>query len=848
MRTSKNRTSSNTSSITKNSLFQWQQCSQCQKSIPSTSENHECSDESNNVFVEHNRAKLVAQEHKPDYFKDLTLPSFMHTDLVFISPETMRLLGNIHRNEYILLILTTKDQQRLLKIGLLWPNSILADNQIAINRAIIDQLSEQQIVELRTIPQDHIQSTNNITLSATVPCEKRSINERRLITICLKHQLENRIVFVEQRIDFIYLGQTITFRVEQPSDDENLLQSIQSLSLENNLPTFYRISSSTTSINIQFESKIKDNNNFIYLGQTITFRVEQPSDDENLLQSIQSLSLENNLPTFYRISSSTTSINIQFESKIKDNNSNCSDKSISLSDIGGLKKEKSDLTDLLLSSAINYIPPRGILLHGPKGCGKTILINAIAHEISAIIIYINPSDIYSRHYGESETKLKRLFAQTTTMTKKKYLLVVENIESLCPNQERITQQMERRLTTTFITLLDKYLDGKNIFLIATTNRLESVDNDLRRPGRIDEEIEIGIPNQQDRFEILNLKLRTIANDLNEDELKLISEKTHGFSGSDLENLCRKANHYARKSKQPDMNLNIEHFENALTVIRPTSMREVILEVPKVKWSDIGGQHELKKRLEEMVVWPLKYADALERLHVQVPKGILMYGPPGCSKTMVAKAIATESSLNFIAVKGPELFSKWVGESERAVRELFRRARLAAPAIIFFDEIDAIANSRSSSSNSQANVSDRVIATLLIEMDGIEKLKGVTIIAATNRPDCIDPALMRPGRFDRLVYVPLPDEQTRSEIFQIRFRHSPIDSNIQIERLVELTKNYSGAEITAVCDEAALIALRDNIDAPHIEWQHFERALTSIKPRTSDEHIRRLDQFTKQHGK
>ncbi|CAF3636639.1 unnamed protein product [Adineta steineri] len=788
MRTSKNRTSSNTSSITKNSLFQWQQCSQCQKSIPSTSENHECSDESNNVFVEHNRAKLVAQEHKPEYFKDLTLPSFMHTDLVFISPETMRLLGNIHRNEYILLILTTKDQQRLLKIGLLWPNSILADNQIAVNRAIIDQLSEQQIIELRTIPQDHIQSTNNITLSATVPCEKRSINERRLITICLKHQLENRIVFVEQRIDFIYLGQTITFRVEQPSDDENLLQSIQSLSLENNLPTFYRISSSTTSINIQFESKIKDNNG------------------------------------------------------------NCSDKSISLSDIGGLKKEKSDLTDLLLSSAINYIPPRGILLHGPKGCGKTILINAIAHEISAIIIYINPSDIYSRHYGESETKLKRLFAQTTTMTKKKYLLVVENIESLCPNQERITQQMERRLTTTFITLLDKYLDGKNIFLIATTNRLESVDNDLRRPGRIDEEIEIGIPNQQDRFEILNLKLRTIANDLNEDELKLISEKTHGFSGSDLENLCRKANHYARKSKQPDMNLNIEHFENALTVIRPTSMREVILEVPKVKWSDIGGQHELKKRLEEMVVWPLKYADALERLHVQVPKGILMYGPPGCSKTMVAKAIATESSLNFIAVKGPELFSKWVGESERAVRELFRRARLAAPAIIFFDEIDAIANSRSSSSNSQANVSDRVIATLLIEMDGIEKLKGVTIIAATNRPDCIDPALMRPGRFDRLVYVPLPDEQTRSEIFQIRFRHSPIDSNIQIERLVELTKNYSGAEITAVCDEAALIALRDNIDAPHIEWQHFERALTSIKPRTSDEHIRRLDQFTKQHGK
>ncbi|CAF4243300.1 unnamed protein product [Rotaria sp. Silwood2] len=774
MRTSKTRSSLNTSSTNNDSSFRWQQCSQCLKSIPNNSDNHQCSDELNGLFVEHNRARLLIQEHKSDYFKDLTFPSFMHTDIIFISPETMRLLRDIHRNDHILLISTTKDQQRTLRIGLLWSNSLLADNQVAISRTVIDQLSEQQMIELRAIPKDHILDTDNVTLRAITPCESRSTNERRLITICLKHQLVNRIVFDEQHIDFVYLGQSIIFRIEKATDDINLIDSLHSLSLDSNLPKFYRIYPLTTSINIHFESTTMNNNN------------------------------------------------IQV-------------KSISLSDIGGLKKEKSDLIDLLVTSTTNYIPPRGILLHGPKGCGKTMLINAIAHEISATIIRINPSDIYSRHYGESETKLKHLFAQTNITKnnnlKKKYLLIVENIESLCPNQERITQQLERRLTTTFIELLDRYLDGKNIFLIATTNRLDSVDTDIRRPGRIDEEIEIGVPNQQDRLEILQIKLQTISNDLNEEQLKLIAERTHGFSGSDLENLCRK-----------------EHFENALTVIRPSSMREVILEVPKVKWSDIGGQHELKKRLEEMVVWPLKYAHALDRLNVQVPKGILMYGPPGCSKTMVAKAIATESDLNFIAVKGPELFSKWVGDSERAVRELFRRARLAAPAIIFFDEIDAIANSRSNSSNSQSNVSDRVIATLLIEMDGIEKLKGVTIIAATNRPDCIDPALMRPGRFDRLVYVPLPDDQTRFEIFQIRFRHSPIHSNIQIERLVELTKNYSGAEITAVCDEAALIALRDNIDAHHIEWHHFERALASIKPRTSDEHIRRLDAFTKQHGK
>ncbi|CAF1274067.1 unnamed protein product [Adineta ricciae] len=662
MRTSKTRSSLNPT--TAESSFRWQQCSQCLKSLSITQDNHQCSDELTCVFVEHNRAQLIIQEHKSEYFKDLVLPSFMHSDLVFISPETMRLFGVSHRNEQICLTLKTKDQQRLLRIGYVWPNSTIADNQIAISRSLFDQAFEQQLIELRTIPKDNLRHTSSITLNALVACSTRSTNERRLITICLKHQLENRIVYVGQQIEFVYLGQSISFRVERPNDESDLVDSLHSLSIENDLPKLYQLSSSTTSITIQFDL------------------------------------------------STTNSLN------------KTSEKSLTLSDIGGLKKEKSDLTDLLLSSTLNDIPPRGILLHGPKGCGKTTLINALAQEISATIVPINPSDVYSRHYGESETKLKRLFAQTTVNKTKKYFLVVENIESLCPNQERITQQLERRLTTTFIELLDRYLDGKNVILIATTNRLDSVDTDLRRPGRIDEEIEIGVPNQTDRLEILNLKLRSMTNNLNDEELRLIAERTHGFSGSDLENLCRKANHYARKSQELDRNLTMKHFESALAVIRPSSMREVILEVPKVKWSDIGGQHELKKRLEEMVVWPLRYAPALERLHVQVPKGILMYGPPGCSKTMVAKAIATESGLNFLAVKGPELFSKWVGESERAVRELFRRARLAAPAIIFFDEIDAIANARSGSTNSQSNVSDRVIATLLIEMDGIEKLKGI----------------------------------------------------------------------------------------------------------------------------
>ncbi|CAF2701977.1 unnamed protein product [Rotaria sp. Silwood2] len=492
MRTSKTRSSLNTSSTNNDSSFRWQQCSQCLKSIPNNSDNHQCSDELNGLFVEHNRARLLIQEHKSDYFKDLTFPSFMHTDIIFISPETMRLLRDIHRNDHILLISTTKDQQRTLRIGLLWSNSLLADNQVAISRTVIDQLSEQQMIELRAIPKDHILDTDNVTLRAITPCESRSTNERRLITICLKHQLVNRIVFDEQHIDFVYLGQSIIFRIEKATDDINLIDSLHSLSLDSNLPKFYRIYPLTTSINIHFESTTMNNNN------------------------------------------------IQV-------------KSISLSDIGGLKKEKSDLIDLLVTSTTNYIPPRGILLHGPKGCGKTMLINAIAHEISATIIRINPSDIYSRHYGESETKLKHLFAQTNITKnnnlKKKYLLIVENIESLCPNQERITQQLERRLTTTFIELLDRYLDGKNIFLIATTNRLDSVDTDIRRPGRIDEEIEIGVPNQQDRLEILQIKLQTISNDLNEEQLKLIAERTHGFSGSDLENLCRKGKILSNVSRE-----------------------------------------------------------------------------------------------------------------------------------------------------------------------------------------------------------------------------------------------------------------------------------------------------------
>uniref|UniRef100_A0A2D4JAS9 AAA+ ATPase domain-containing protein n=4 Tax=Micrurus TaxID=8634 RepID=A0A2D4JAS9_MICLE len=397
-----------------------------------------------------------------------------------------------------------------------------------------------------------------------------------------------------------------------------------------------------------------------------------------------------------------------------------------------------------------------------------------------------------------------------------------------------------------------------LLVLGATNRPHALDSALRRPGRFDKEIEIGVPNSQDRLDILRKVLSKTPNSLSASDLTQLADSAHGYVGADLAALCKEAGMHAlrrilRKKENlldddVSVSLIINHsdFLQAMNDVRPSAMREVTIDVPKISWSDIGGLEDVKLKLKQAVEWPLKHPESFIRMGIQPPKGVLLYGPPGCSKTMIAKALAHESGLNFLAVKGPELMKKYVGESERAVREIFRKARAVSPSILFFDELDALAVERGSSSSS-VNVTNRVLAQLLTEMDGIEQLKDVTVLAATNRPDMIDKALIRPGRFDRIIYVPLPDEATRREIFKIQFCNMPISSEVNLDELVIQTEKYSGAEITAVCREAALLALQEDIEAKYIMKEHFQQALVVVTPRIPDSLQKFYEEYQQRSG-
>lgn len=397
-----------------------------------------------------------------------------------------------------------------------------------------------------------------------------------------------------------------------------------------------------------------------------------------------------------------------------------------------------------------------------------------------------------------------------------------------------------------------------VLVLGATNRPQALDAALRRPGRFDKEIEIGVPNAQDRLDILQKLLLRVPHLLTEAELLQLANSAHGYVGADLKALCNEAGLYALQrvlKKQPTLpdskvsglvKITLSDFLQGMSAIRPSAMREVAIDVPNVSWSDIGGMENIKLKLKQAVEWPLKHPESFIRMGIQPPKGVLLYGPPGCSKTMIAKALANESGLNFLAIKGPELMNKYVGESERAVREVFRKARAVAPSVIFFDELDALAVQRGSSSDA-GNVADRVLAQLLTEMDGIEQLKDVTILAATNRPDRIDKALMRPGRIDRIIYVPLPDAATRREIFSLQFHSMPISEDVDMDELVLQTDTYSGAEIIAVCREAALQALEEDIHARSILRRHFTRALSTVTPRIPESLSRFYDDYQENSG-
>ncbi|RLG95963.1 AAA family ATPase [Candidatus Bathyarchaeota archaeon] len=536
-------------------------------------------------------------------------------------------------------------------------------------------------------------------------------------------------------------------------------------------------------------------------------------------------------------------------------------------DIGGLKEEIQRLREMVelpmrhpeIFQRLGIDPPKGVLLHGPPGCGKTLLARAVANESDANFFSINGPEIMSKFYGESEARLREIFQQAEKNAPA--IIFIDELDAIAPKREEVTGEVERRVVAQLLALLDGLTSRGNVIVIGATNRPNALDPALRRPGRFDREIEIGIPDKQGRYEILQIHTRgmPLAKDV---DLRKLAEITHGYTGADLAALCRETAMKALRRYLPEIDLEqerippsvlekmevkMEDFLNAYREITPTAMREVAVEVPTVHWSDIGDLEEVKQELRECVEWPLKHPEVFKRMGIKPPKGVLLFGPPGCGKTLLARAVATESEANFISIKGPEVFSKWVGESERAIREVFRKARMSAPAIIFFDEIDALVPRRGAG-YADSGVTERVISQLLTEIDGIETLQEVVILAATNRPDILDPAILRPGRIDRMIYVSEPDEEARYQIFRIHTKNMPLSEDVDLRKLASLTKGYSGADIESVCREAALIALRRDINSKAVTFADFEEALEKIGPSITPDMDKWYRNFMKQARK
>ena len=521
---------------------------------------------------------------------------------------------------------------------------------------------------------------------------------------------------------------------------------------------------------------------------------------------------------------------------------------ITYEDIGGLQEEIQRIREMVelplrhpeLFQRLGIEPPRGVFLYGPPGCGKTLLAKAVANESDANFYVISGPEIMSKFYGESEARLREIFQKAHETAPS--IVFIDEMDAIAPKREEVTGEVERRVVAQLLSLMDGMGTRGNIIVIGATNRPSAIDPALRRPGRFDREIEIGVPDKKGRNEIVQIHTRNMP--LAEDvDIKRLSDITHGYTGADISALSREAAMKALRRYMPEINLEEERvppeildkmvvkeddFLSAYTEITPTAMREVYVEIPSVHWKEVGGLEEIKNELIQSVEWPLKKPEVFKRMGIKPPRGILLYGPPGCGKTLLARAVATESEANFISVKGPEIFSKWVGESEKAIREIFRKARTAAPAIIFFDELDSIIPRRGAG-YSDSGASERVISQLLTEMDGIEALQNVVVIGATNRPDILDPAVMRPGRFDRLIDVPAPDSKALMQIFKIHAHDMPLSADVDLQEVAVKAKGYSGADVEALCREAAMNALRESIDAKEVTRKDFDKAMDTVRP-------------------
>jgi len=516
---------------------------------------------------------------------------------------------------------------------------------------------------------------------------------------------------------------------------------------------------------------------------------------------------------------------------------------IAYEDIGGLGNELEKIREMVelplkhpeVFDRLGIEPPKGVLLHGPPGTGKTLLARAVANETNSHFIHINGPEIMSKFYGQSEQNLRKKFDDAEKNAPS--IIFIDEIDAIASKREEVHGEVERRVVAQLLTLMDGLKSRGKVVVIAATNVPNLLDPALRRPGRFDREIDIGVPSKEGRLDVLKIHTRNMPLAKNV-SLKEVAAITHGFVGADLASLCKEAAMILLRRLLPKLKLSEDEpissevlnqiqitkkdFQEALKVVRPSALREVLVELPNVAWDDIGGLDEVKQELKESVEWPLKKAEVFKKLGISPPKGILLYGPPGTGKTLLAKAVANESEANFISVKGPELFSKWVGESEKAVREVFAKARQTSPTIIFFDELDAIAPKRTE--GGENNVSERVVNQLLTEMDGLEELYNISIVASTNRPDIIDGALLRPGRFDRLILVPAPDEKTRKKIFSVHLKDMSLGKDVNVSTLVKRTKGYTGADINSVCREAGIIALRMNIGAKAVTHKNSLAAL------------------------
>ncbi|MBU2100344.1 CDC48 family AAA ATPase [Candidatus Micrarchaeota archaeon] len=543
---------------------------------------------------------------------------------------------------------------------------------------------------------------------------------------------------------------------------------------------------------------------------------------------------------------------------------------VTYDDVGGLKEQVQKVREMIelpmkhpeLFTKLGINPPKGVLLHGPPGTGKTLLAKAVAYETQAHFVSVSAPSIMSKFVGEAEERVRQIFKEAEENSPS--IIFIDELDAIAPKREEVLGEVERRVVAQLLSAMDGMEARGNVIVIAATNRVNSLDEALRRPGRFDREIEIGVPDKKGRKDILQIHTRGMPltqEGKNAVDLDYFASITHGFVGADLAALGKESAMKALRRYLPEINMeeekiptelleslevNKNDFSDALKEVQPSALREVLVEVPNVKWADIGSLNEVKDELKQAVEWPLKNPEAFKKMGINPPKGVLLYGPPGTGKTLLAKAVATESEANFISIKGPELVSRWVGETERGIRKIFKKARQVAPVIVFFDEIDSLAGIRGSTHDS--GVGDRAVNQLLTELDGIEELKDMVFIAATNRPDLIDSGLLRPGRIDKLIMVPAPDEKARKEIFKIHLKKVPLEKEINLEELAKKSEGFSGADIEGLVREAALISLKENkMEAKPLKQKHFDEALKKIRPSISKETIEAYEEFSQHYS-